>query len=66
LKEQWHVIGKSQFDFILSHGLERDMLYLDIGCGDFRAGRLVMEHIEVGNYYGIDNRSYHNGVIKVV
>jgi SAM-dependent methyltransferase len=27
---------------------------LDIGCGNLRAGRLFIEHLDAGNYYGID------------
>ncbi len=27
---------------------------LEIGCGNLRAGRLFIEHLDAGDYYGID------------
>jgi SAM-dependent methyltransferase len=30
------------------------MRMLEIGCGNLRAGRLFIEHLDAGDYYGID------------
>ena len=27
---------------------------LEIGCGNLRAGRLFIDYLDAGNYYGID------------
>ena len=43
-----------QFDYLVSHGLKPDMRMLEIGCGNLRAGRLFIDHLDAGNYYGID------------
>lgn len=52
--ESWLQIGQLQFDYLVRHGLKPDMRLLDIGCGNLRAGRLLIDHLEAGNYYGID------------
>lgn len=68
MDEHWHTywckLGKIQFDFVISQGLKSDYKYLDIGCGNFRAGRHVMKYLINGNYYGIDNRDYGGNIIK--
>lgn len=53
-RESWLEIGKLQFDFAVSHGLKPDMRMLEIGCGNLRAGRLFIDYLEPGNYYGVD------------
>jgi len=53
-KESWLQIGKLQFDYAVSHGLKPEMRMLEIGCGNLRAGRLFVDYLEPGNYYGID------------
>jgi SAM-dependent methyltransferase len=52
--ESWERIGRMQFDYLLRHGLEPGHRMLDIGCGNLRAGRLFIDHLDTGNYYGID------------
>ncbi len=52
--ESWLQIGQLQFDYLLGHGLKPDMRMLDIGCGNLRAGRLFIDYLDAGNYYGID------------
>ena len=52
--ESWLKIGQMQFDYLVSHGLKPGMRMLEIGCGNLRAGRLVIEHLDAGDYYGID------------
>ncbi len=52
--DSWLKIGQMQFDYLVSHGLKPDMRMLEIGCGNLRAGRLFIDHLDAGNYYGID------------
>ena len=52
--ESWLKIGQMQFDYLISHGLKPGMRMLEIGCGNLRAGRLFIEHLDAGDYYGID------------
>jgi ubiquinone/menaquinone biosynthesis C-methylase UbiE len=52
--ESWLELGKLQFDYAVSHGLKPDMRMLEIGCGNLRAGRLFIEYLDPGNYYGLD------------
>jgi ubiquinone/menaquinone biosynthesis C-methylase UbiE len=53
-RESWLEIGQMQFDYLTSHGLKPDMRMLDIGCGNLRAGRLFIDYLDAGNYYGTD------------
>jgi SAM-dependent methyltransferase len=50
----WEKMGRLQRDFLVEQGLEPSMRFLDVGCGAFRAGRHLVDHLEPGNYYGID------------
>ena len=52
--ESWLEIGQLQFEYATGHGLKPDMRMLEIGCGNLRAGRLFIEYLEPGSYYGID------------
>jgi len=52
--ESWLKIGQIQFDYLVSHGLKPGMRMLEIGCGNLRAGRLFIEYLDAGDYYGID------------
>ncbi len=52
--ESWLELGQLQFDFATSHGLKPEMRMLEIGCGNLRAGRLFIEYLEPGHYYGLD------------
>jgi SAM-dependent methyltransferase len=53
-RESWLELGQLQFDYLTSHGLKPDMRMLEIGCGNLRAGRLFIDYLEPGNYYGTD------------
>jgi SAM-dependent methyltransferase len=53
-REQWARIGRMQFDYLVGHGLKPHHRMLEIGCGNLRAGRLFIDHLDAGNYYGID------------
>jgi len=52
--ERWLAIGQLQFDYLVGHGLRPEDRMLEIGCGNLRAGRLFIDHLEPGHYYGID------------
>jgi SAM-dependent methyltransferase len=52
--ESWLEIGQLQFNYLTGHGLKPDMRVLDIGCGNLRAGRLLIDYLDAGNYYGLD------------
>jgi len=52
--ESWLKIGQMQFDYLIGHGLKPGDRMLEIGCGNLRAGRLFIEHLDAGNYYGVD------------
>jgi SAM-dependent methyltransferase len=53
-RESWLKIGQMQFDYLVNHGLKPDMRMLEIGCGNLRAGRLFIDYLDAGNYYGTD------------
>ncbi|MES5817204.1 class I SAM-dependent methyltransferase [Streptomyces sp. RG80] len=52
--ERWAQLGRMQFDYLLGHGLRPEHHMLEIGCGNLRAGRLFIGHLDTGHYYGID------------
>jgi SAM-dependent methyltransferase len=51
---EWLSVGQLQFDYLVSHGLKPGMRMLEIGCGNLRAGRLFIAHLDPGDYYGLD------------
>jgi SAM-dependent methyltransferase len=50
----WLEMGQLQFDYLAGHGLQPGDRMLEIGCGNLRAGRLFVDYLDPGNYYGID------------
>jgi SAM-dependent methyltransferase len=52
--ESWLRIGELQFEYLLRHGLRSSSRLLEIGCGNLRAGWRFIDHLEPGNYVGID------------
>jgi SAM-dependent methyltransferase len=52
--DQWLEFGQMQFDYLVAHGLKPGDRILEIGCGNLRAGRLIIDYLDTGNYYGID------------
>ena len=53
-REAWLRTGQLQFDYLVRHGLRPDMRMLEVGCGNLRAGRLFIDYLAAGNYYGTD------------
>lgn len=52
--ELWHHIGKMQYHYLVSNGLEPHHKFLDVGCGSLRLGQWLIPMLNEGNYYGID------------
>jgi hypothetical protein len=50
----WETMGKLQFDFMVSRGLEPQHVLLDIACGSLRAGRHFIRYLEADKYLGIE------------
>ena len=50
----WNEIGLLQFDILKSAGLLPGHAILDVGCGSLRVGRLLVEYLDSGNYFGTD------------
>lgn len=43
-----------QLDFLQNQGLDPSDTFLDIGCGELRAGKYFIDYLNTGNYYGMD------------
>ena len=52
--DQWFEFGQMQFDYLAQHGLKPSDRVLEIGCGNLRAGRLLIPYLDAGHYYGVD------------
>ena len=48
-------LGRWQFDFLRSRGLEPSHVVLDVGCGDLTAGRFLIPYLDAGHYWGLDH-----------
>jgi ubiquinone/menaquinone biosynthesis C-methylase UbiE len=53
-RKRWFELGRAQFEFLLANGLEPTHRMLEIGCGNLRGGWRFIDHLEPGNYTGID------------
>jgi SAM-dependent methyltransferase len=53
-RARWEQLGRMQFDYLVGHGLRPHHRMLEIGCGNLRAGRLFIDHLDTGHYYGLD------------
>lgn len=49
-----HGIGEAQLEFLQREGLDPSDTVLDIGCGDLRGGKHIIEFLDAGNYTGMD------------
>lgn len=47
-------IGRLQFEFLVSRGLQPRHTLLDIACGCLRAGVHLIPYLDAGNYLGVD------------
>lgn len=46
--------GKREFRALLSLGLRPSHTVVDFGCGSLRLGRLLIDHLKSGQYWGLD------------
>jgi SAM-dependent methyltransferase len=51
---RWEELGRLQFDYVRSGGLEPQHYFLDLGCGSLRGGVHFIRYLEPGHYFGID------------
>lgn len=51
---KWDEIGRLQFEFLKSRGLQPQHRLLDVGCGALRGGIHFIGYLELNCYYGID------------
>ncbi len=51
---RWDELGALQIEYLVEQGLRPEQRFLDVGCGSLRAGRHLVDHLDEGNYYGID------------
>lgn len=47
-------IGQAQIAYLEQQGVSPDDRLLDIGCGDLRGGRYMIDHLDAGYYTGMD------------
>lgn len=52
--DQGAEFGRMQFDYLAKHGLTRTSRLLEIGCGNLRAGRFLIDYLDAGHYFGLD------------
>lgn len=50
----WDEIGKLQFDFMISRGLQPRHVFLDVACGPLRLGVRLIPYLDRGNYLGLE------------
>lgn len=50
----WDDIGRLQFEFLRSEGLEPRHRLLDVGCGALRGGLHFVHYLDPGHYCGLD------------
>jgi cyclopropane fatty-acyl-phospholipid synthase-like methyltransferase len=51
---EWETIGKHQFDYLVSQGLQPHHNLLDVGCGSMRGGVHFVRYLDTGHYVGLD------------
>ena len=50
----WDEVGRLQFEFMKSHGLQPHDVLLDIACGSLRGGRFFIPYLDPGHYLGVE------------
>jgi len=53
----WEEMGKLQFEYMVSQGLQPEHYLLDVGCGSLRGGIHFVRYLETGHYSGIDSNA---------
>ena len=52
--EAWYKIGKRQYHFLVSRGLQSHHVFLDVACGSLRLGQYLIPMLENGKYFGLE------------
>jgi SAM-dependent methyltransferase/GT2 family glycosyltransferase len=52
---EWGAMGRLQFNYLVSRGLQPESYLLEVGCGPLRAGVHIIDYLDAGRYFGIDN-----------
>lgn len=52
--DYWDIIGKLQFDLLVSKGLSPHHVLLDIGCGSLRGGTRLIDYLQPEKYIAVD------------
>jgi len=52
----WEELGTLQANFLIDQGLQPHHLFVDVGCGSFRAGMKLIPYLGASHYFGIDAR----------
>jgi SAM-dependent methyltransferase len=50
----WDDVGRLQFDTLVGFGLRPEHRLVDVPCGSFRVGRLLIPYLDRGNYIGVE------------
>lgn len=50
----WDEMGRHQFDFLVSKGMQPHHKLLDIACGSLRLGVVAIPYLDARNYLGIE------------
>ena len=50
----WYGIGKRQYHYLVSQGLQPSDRFLDIACGSLRLGQWLIPMLDTGNYFGLE------------
>jgi hypothetical protein len=61
---KWEEIGKLQFDYMRSQGLQPEDVFLDVACGALRGGLHFIPYLKKGNYLAIEKEEslVHQGI----
>lgn len=52
--ESWYGIGKRQFHFLVTQGLQPSHRFVDIACGSLRLGQYLIPMLDRGHYFGLE------------
>lgn len=52
--EAWYGIGRRQYHYLVSQGLRRGNIFLDIACGSLRLGQYLIPFLDTGHYFGFE------------
>jgi SAM-dependent methyltransferase len=53
----WDTAGRLNLDFLKAAGLRPEHKFLDVGCGEFHSSKELIDYLNPGNYYGIDENA---------